>query len=176
MLRQSVVQSHVLGKRVQEILRKGQLVSDDLMISLIEERIAREDCFGGFILDGFPRTIEQAKSLERVLPGSVDVVVYLTLPREEIIGRLAGRLTCRKCSSVFRKMDTSLCPVCGGDLYQRDDDMRSTVEHRLRVYEEHTAPLVEFYRSRGKLAEVDGMGEPEEISRRVEAGIAQVLA
>ncbi len=176
MLRQSVAEKTVLGQRVEGIINQGKLVPDELIVSVIEERIAREDCKAGFILDGFPRTIHQAEALERVLPESVDVVVYLRVTDEAVIGRLAGRLTCKKCGAVYPNMDTSKCSVCGGDLYQREDDMRSTVRRRLDVYKKHTEPLVAFYRDKGKLAEIDGEGKPEEVAKRVEEGIARVLA
>ncbi|MFC1491793.1 adenylate kinase [Nitrospinota bacterium] len=176
MLRKAVADGTVLGKKVQEIISEGKLVPDDLILSVIEERISEEDCQQGFILDGFPRTIEQAEALEEVLPDSVDVTVYLNVSGDEIVERLSGRMTCRKCGAVYPKQEISLCPVCGGDLYQREDDQRSTVERRIRVYMEHTAPLVDFFRSRGKLAEVDGTGDPGEIFDRIEAEISQVMS
>lgn len=176
MLRQAVEEKTALGKQVGGIINKGRLVPDDLIISVIEERISREDCRDGFILDGFPRTIEQGEALEKVLPDSVDVVIYFNVSSEAVVARLAGRLTCRKCGAVYPNMDTSLCSVCGGDLYQREDDMTSTVLRRLRLYGEHTEPLVEFYRDKGKLAEIEGEGSVEAIAQRVEEGIAQVLA
>ncbi len=175
MLRKAVAGETALGKQVKEIIRDGKLVPDDLIISIIEERISGDDCGKGFILDGFPRTIEQGEALEKLLPGSVDVTVYLNVPREEVVERLAGRLTCRKCSAVYRKRDISVCPVCGGDLYQREDDQKSTIEHRIKVYEENTAPLVEFYRSRGKLVEISGLGEPEDIFEKVRENISKVV-
>ena len=176
MLRQAVAAGTKLGKQVQGILAEGQLVPDNLMVSLIQERVSHEDCSGGFILDGFPRTVDQARALETVMEGGLDLVVYLKVPREFVASRLAGRLTCRKCGAVFQRMEASLCPVCSGDLYQRDDDQRSTVEHRMRVYEEHTVPLVDYYESRGKLLEFDGTGSVEEVAKRIESGIARVLA
>ncbi len=175
MLRKAVADETALGKQVKGIIRDGKLVPDDLIISIIEERISGDDCRKGFILDGFPRTIEQGEALERVLPGSVDVTVYLNVPREEVIERLAGRMTCRKCGAVYRKSDIAVCPICGGDLYQREDDQKSTIERRLKVYEENTAPLVEFYRSRGKLVEVGGLGEPEDIFEKVRENISKVV-
>ncbi len=174
MLRKAVTDETPLGMQVKEIIRDGKLVPDDLIISLIEERISGDDCRKGFILDGFPRTIEQGEALEKVLPGSVDVTIYLNVPREEVVERLAGRLTCRKCGAVYRKRDISVCPVCGGDLYQREDDQKSTIEHRIKVYEENTAPLVEFYRSKGKLVEVGGMGEPGDIFKALQENISKV--
>jgi adenylate kinase len=176
MLRQAVAEKSTLGQQVGDIINQGRLVPDDLIISVIEERISRMDCDNGFILDGFPRTIEQGEALERVLPESVDVVIYFNVSSEAVVDRLAGRLTCRKCGTVYPNMDTSLCSACGGDLYQREDDMKSTVLRRLRLYEEHTKPLVAFYRGKGKIAEIDGQGSVEEIAQRVEEGIAQVLA
>lgn len=175
-MRQAVTEKTTLGQQVGDIINQGRLVPDDLIISVIEERISRVDCNNGFILDGFPRTIEQGEALERVLSDSVDVVIYFNVSSEAVVARLAGRLTCRKCGAVYPNMDTSLCSVCGGDLYQREDDMKSTVLRRLRLYEEHTKPLVAFYRDKGKIAEIDGQGSVEEIAQRVEEGIAQVLA
>ncbi len=176
MLRKAVAEQSVLGKRVGEFIGAGKLVPDDLIVSIIEERISREDCRGGFILDGFPRTIDQAGTLGRAVGGGLDIVVFLSVSREETIRRLAGRLTCRKCGAVYQRSEISLCPACGGDLYQREDDQKSTILHRLEVYEEHTAPLVEYYESRGKLARVDAEGDPEEVFRLVEREIAQVVA
>ena len=175
MLRQAVAEETLLGQQVGDIINKGHLVPDDLIISVIKDRISRADCDNGFILDGFPRTIEQGEALERVLPEDVDVVIYFNVSSEAVVSRLAGRLTCKKCGAVYPHMDTSFCSDCGGDLYQREDDMKSTVLRRLRVYEEHTEPLVAFYREKSKLAEIDGEGSFEEITRRVEEGIAQVL-
>jgi adenylate kinase len=176
MLRRAVADETVLGKKVQKIIQGGMLVPDDLIVSIIEERISNEDCREGFILDGFPRTTDQAHALERVLPESVDVTVYLNVPAEVVVKRLSGRMTCRECGAVFPRGDISLCPVCAGALYQREDDLKSTVEHRIRVYMKHTAPLVDFYRSRNKLAEIDGMGEPDDVFERVEAEISQVTS
>ncbi|MDA1000318.1 MAG: adenylate kinase [bacterium] len=173
MLRKAVADGTPLGKQVGEILREGKLVSDDLIISIIRERIAQPDCAKGFILDGFPRTLEQAGALEGALEGSLDVVIYLNVPREEVIERLSGRLTCRDCGAVFKKSKLTACPACGGELYQREDDKRETVENRIRVYEESTAPLVAFYRERGKLADIVGVGGEDEIARRIEEGISQ---
>ena len=176
MLRQAAAEKTALGQQVESIINQGRLVPDDLIVSVIEERIARKDCGRGFILDGFPRTIEQGEALERVLPESVDVVLYMRVSDETVLSRLAGRLTCRKCGAVYPHTDISLCSVCGGDLYQREDDMKSTVLHRLQVYREHTEPLVSFYRAKGRLAEIDGEGDSEAIAKRVEAGVAQVVA
>lgn len=175
MLRKAVADETPLGKQVGEILREGKLVPDDLIISIIRERIAQPDCAKGFILDGFPRTLEQAEALETALEGSLDVVLYLDVPREEVVERLSGRLTCRACGAVFKDGMTA-CPACGGELYQREDDKRETVENRIRVYEENTEPLIALYRERGKLADINGVGGENEVARRIEEGILQLAA
>ena len=176
MLRKSVSDGTALGKEVQSIIRDGKLVPDELIISIIEERIAQEDCGDGFILDGFPRTLEQAEALERVMPESVDVTVYLNVPTGEVIERLSERLTCRECGAVYPKQDISICPSCSGTLYQREDDQRSTIEQRINVYMEHTAPLIEYYCKQNKLVEIDGMGEADEVFDRIENGISGVIS
>lgn len=176
MLRKAVSDGTALGKEVQSIIRDGKLVPDELIVSLIEERIAQEDCREGFILDGFPRTIEQAEALERVVPGSVDITVYLDVPAGEVIERLSGRLTCRECGAVYPEEGLPACPACSGELYQREDDKRSTIEHRINVYMEHTAPLIEFYRERNKLLEIDGLGRADDVFDRIEAGISEVMS
>ena len=176
MLRKAVSDGTALGKEVQSIIRDGKLVPDELIISIIEERISQADCKDGFILDGFPRTIEQAKALEIVMPDSVDVTIYLNVPVDEVIERLSGRLTCRDCSAVYPKQDISVCPACSGALYQREDDQKSTIEHRINVYMEHTAPLVEFYREKGKLLEIDGTGEQDEVFDRIDAGVSEGMS
>lgn len=175
MLRKAVADGTPLGKQVGEVIRDGKLVPDDMIVSLIKERISENDCRNGFLLDGFPRTIEQGEALEKVLPDSIDVAVYLNVPKEIVVERLFGRLTCRKCNAVYSQQDISKCPACGGELYQREDDKRSTIENRIQVYEENTAPLVEFYRSRGKLVEVNGVGDPDKIFEEIQESISGVV-
>lgn len=175
MLRKAVADGTPLGKQVGEVIRDGKLVPDDMIVSLIKERISENDCRNGFLLDGFPRTIEQGEALEKVFPDSVDVAVYLNVPKEIVVERLSGRLTCRKCNAVYSQQDIAKCPACGGELYQREDDKRSTIENRIQVYEENTAPLVEFYRSRGKLVEVNGVGDPDKIFEEIQESISGVV-
>ncbi len=165
-----------LGRQIEAVLEEGGLGPDDLMISIIRERISEADCRNGFILDGYPRSIEQAEALDRILEGGVSAAIFLHIPREEAIRRLAGRLSCLGCGAVFPKSGLSACPSCGGELYQRVDDEKDTVRKRLEVYEEYTAPVVEHYRSNGKLLQINGQDEPGEVSKNIAAGLEQVMA
>jgi adenylate kinase len=165
-----------LGRRIEAILEEGGLVPDDLMISIIRERISEADCQKGFILDGYPRSIEQAEALDRILDGRIGAAIFLHIPREEAIRRLAGRLNCLSCGAVFPKGGLSACPSCGGELYHRGDDKENTVRKRLEVYEKYTAPVVEHYRSTGKLLQFNGQDEPGEVSKHIAAELEQVMA
>ena len=154
MLRTAVLEGTPLGGKVKAVMESGDLVPDDLMIALIRERIAAPDAADGFVLDGFPRTVDQALALERILKGnekSVDVVLSLAVPEAALIDRLAGR----------------------SGLEHRTDDGRHTVLERLKVYHEKTEPLIDFYRERGLLKEVDGIGTVPEITERLGNALAQ---
>jgi len=146
---------------------RGDLVPDELIIGMIRGRIEDAD---GFILDGFPRTVAQAEALERITP--VDVVIDIELERDEVIRRLSSRRVCRHCGRIYNlisnppKVDGK-CDACGGELYQRDDDRPEVIENRYDVYTSSTAPLIEFYRSRGLLVEVDGKADPNAIFARI---------
>ncbi len=157
LLRGAVAEGTELGIRAKEYMDSGQLVPDDLIISLIKERISGSDCVEGYILDGFPRTIEQAKAMEST--DKIDVVLNIMVDTGVLLGRLMGRRTCRDCNAVFNitgrppKVD-GVCDFCGGELYQRDDDNEATVAKRLDTYNDQTAPLIDFYRDRGLLRDV----------------------
>jgi adenylate kinase len=154
MLRAAVREGTPLGQRVKAVMEAGELVSDDLMVALIRERIAAADARAGFVLDGFPRTVDQAAALDRLLEGNekeISAVVNLSVPDTALIDRLAGR----------------------SGQEQRSDDRRETVLERLRVYHEKTEPLVEFYRGRRLLADVDGTGDIAEIAGRIGKALEQ---
>jgi len=164
---------------------RGQLVPDEVMIGLIEERLRESDCVPGFLLDGFPRTVPQAEALDDLLQKlgwSLDAVLELDVDEEEIVRRLTSRRVCSKCGRIFNLVydpppADGRCPECGGEVIQRSDDREETVRNRLRVYHQQTAPLVEFYRDRGLLVSVDGNGSIEQVRERVlgalrNAGIA----
>ncbi len=164
-----------LGKQTSGYLSRGDLVPDDVMVKLVAERLKEPDCKAGFILDGFPRTIAQADDLERMLKKDglpLEHALGLNAPNDVLIKRLSGRRTCRNCGSMFHVVfkpsaEPGVCDRCGGELYQRDDDREGQIAARLRVYEEQTAPLKDYYRKRGLLREIDGVGSVEEVRKRV---------
>ncbi len=166
-LRDEVARGTELGKQAKAYMDRGDLVPDELIIGMIRGRIENAD---GFILDGFPRTVAQAEALERITP--VDVVIDIELERDEVIRRLSSRRVCRNCGRIYNlisnppKVDGK-CDACGGELYQRDDDRPEVIENRYDVYTSSTAPLIEFYRSRGLLVEVDGKADPDAIFARI---------
>jgi len=165
MLRRAVAARTELGRKAEEYMRRGDLVPDDLVIAMTLERLGEEDCRNGFILDGFPRTVPQAKALEEKV--NLDAVVNIAVDRDEIVKRFAGRRVCTDCEAVYHivsnppKVD-GVCDVCGGKLVQREDDREEVVRERFRTYEEKTKPLVEYYRERSLLVTVDGAGGIEE--------------
>jgi len=166
-LRDEVARGTELGKQAKAYMDRGDLVPDELIIGMIRGRIEDAD---GFILDGFPRTVAQAEALEQITP--VDVVIDIELERDEVIRRLSSRRVCRNCGRIYNlisnppKVDGK-CDACGGELYQRDDDRPEVIENRYDVYTSSTAPLIEFYRSRGLLVEVDGKADPDAIFARI---------
>lgn len=173
MLRAAAKRKSPLGIEAKRHMDKGELVPDAIMIGMIEECL-REKVTGGFILDGFPRTVPQGESLSRlldVLERPLNRVIWLAVPREDLIKRLSGRRTCRECGALYHIIfdpptNTGLCNKCNGELYQRDDDQEDIIASRLDVYERETAPLLDYYRSRGLLAEVEGTGGPDDILAR----------
>ena len=153
-----------LGVLAKGYMDKGELVPDDVTIEMIKERIQRPDCTNGVLLDGFPRTPKQAESLELILKDmseQIKIVPYIAVPAEELIKRLAGRWTCPVCGRVYHELynpskQSGICDDDGAKLYQRDDDKPETVERRIRVYIDQTEPLIEYYRQKNILVEVDG--------------------
>ncbi len=175
LLRAAVSAGTELGKQAKSAMDSGALVSDEIVVGLIRERLSEEDARQGYILDGFPRNIAQAEALDVMLDDlgqPLDGVVLLDVPFNELMQRLTGRRTCKECGAIFNvhlsppKQD-GICDECGGELFQRQDDNEATIENRLKVYEEQTAPLVGFYEKQGKLHTVDGTGDIEDITRKV---------
>jgi len=162
-LREAIDGNTELGKKVKSIMGKGELVPDYLIMKIIRKRVEQKDCKNGYIFDGFPRNIEQARSLEKMNKKhseQIDYIFYFEIPFSEIIQRLSNRRVCKKCSTNYnllfkppRKKD--ICDLCGGDLYQREDDKAETVKNRLRVYEKQTLPLKKFYKEKELLITVD---------------------
>ncbi len=145
-----------LGLLAKSYIDKGALVPDEVVIKIVADRLSREDCKKGFILDGFPRTIRQAEELKKI--ADIDVVINLVVDDEAIVKRVAGRRMCR-CGETYNVAflnGSNVCAKCGGELYQRDDDKEETVKSRLEVYHKETAPLIDYYRKEGLLKDVDG--------------------
>ncbi|HID63157.1 MAG TPA: adenylate kinase, partial [Anaerolineae bacterium] len=153
-----------LGLEAKKYMDQGLLVPDEVTIAMVRERLALPDCQEGVILDGFPRTLEQAKALDAALAEegrTIDKVLYIKVPNEELVARLSGRWICRDCQAVYHTItnppqQAGRCDACGGELYQRSDDRPETVRRRLEVYFEQTMPLIEYYAERGVLTEVNG--------------------
>jgi len=162
--RQNISEKTPLGVEAKKYIDSGALVPDELTISIVEDRITRDDCKQGFLLDGFPRTVKQAEALEKALADKgerIDVALLIDVPREEILERMTGRRVCPACGASYHvkfnppKVD-SKCDLCGAEVIQRADDAISTVNNRLDTYENQTKPLVDFYTGKGQLAAVDG--------------------
>ena len=158
LLRKAVAEGTELGKIAKEYMDAGKLGPDDLILSLVKERIDKPDCAGGYILDGYPRNLAQAEAMEKL--ATVDVVINLNVPMEELVNRLTSRRTCKGCNAVYNltarppKIDGK-CDTCGGDLYQRDDDNVETVSKRLATYNSQTAPLIGHYTNNGLIKDID---------------------
>lgn len=149
LLRESIAKKEALGLKAQTYMNKGELVPDELVLSILKKRISKADCKKGFILDGFPRTINQAKALEKIT--DIDLVINLELSKEECIKRLVGRRNCRVCGEIdnINSADyTGKCRKCGSSLFQRDDDKLDAIKVRLEAYEKQSTPLINFYSDR----------------------------
>jgi adenylate kinase len=174
-LRQAVKENSELGVRAKIVMDAGQLVSDDVVIDLIKDRIRQADCKAGFILDGFPRNITQAEKLTETLVEmdlKIDKVIDLEVNALEVVNRLTGRSTCPECGTMFHQLSrppkvSGICDSCKGKLEQRPDDNRETIRERMKVYMESTAPLKEFYQKQGNLKMVEAKGSVEEIFSNV---------
>lgn len=162
-LRAAVKAGTELGKKAEAAMKAGELVSDDLIMGIMGERLKEDDCKAGFLLDGFPRTIPQADALKGLLENmgiKLDAVVNLVVPREEILNRLTTRRTCVDCGEIYNVRSNppkkeGVCDKCGGDVVQRDDETEEAISKRLDVFNEQTAPLVEYYRNEGNLLDAD---------------------
>ncbi|MFQ5539480.1 MAG: adenylate kinase [Candidatus Binatia bacterium] len=174
-LRKAVSDQSPIGKKAAQYMDKGKLVPDDLILGLMGKLLSRKNCRGGFVLDGFPRTTPQASGLDELLKNQglqLDRVLFIQVPLDAIIRRLAGRRTCRECGKLYHLVfdppsKEGICDRCHGDLYQRKDDEEKTIAARHDVYQTQTAPLVNYYRERGLLREIDGLANVEEIKGRV---------
>jgi adenylate kinase len=174
-LREAVRNKTPMGVQAKACMDQGQLVPDSVVIGIVKDKLAEPACAKGFLLDGFPRTVPQAEELAAILKArglQLDRVINVSVPREDVVRRLTGRRSCPKCQAVFHvefapPTRAGFCDRCGGELMQRSDDKRETVENRLAVYEAQTAPLIAYYRQRGLLSDIDGAGKVEQVQQRV---------
>ncbi|OPZ60527.1 MAG: Adenylate kinase [Deltaproteobacteria bacterium ADurb.Bin510] len=179
MFRAAVGEGTPMGLKAKEYMDKGALVPDEVVIGVVEERFQKDDCKKGFILDGFPRTLEQAAALDRLLDkmnSQLDHVVVIDVPDDNLVERLTGRRTCRACGYMHHvKFDApkvdGVCDKCGGELYQRDDDQEATIRQRLNNYHAQTAPLIEYYSKSNKVRMIDGTQSMQAVEAAVTSAI-----
>ena len=177
--RYNVSQGTPLGRQAKEYMDRGDLVPDEVTIAMVRDRLGEEDAQDGFLLDGFPRNVPQAETLKKQLMDweqRLTVVLELVVDEDEVVRRLSGRRTCRRCERVWHIMfdpptRDGICDACGGELFQRDDDREETVRHRLEVYKKQTAPLVSYYADEGILIGIDATGPVEEVTERALAAL-----
>lgn len=173
-----------LGQKAKEYMDRGDLVPDEVTIAMVRDRLAEDDAQEGFLLDGFPRNVPQAETLKKILSEmdrKLDLVLELVVDDDEVVRRLSGRRTCRKCGRIWHvafdpPTKDGVCDNCGGELFQRDDDREETIRHRLEVYQEQTAPLASFYADEGILVGLDATGPVEEVTERALAALRRFAA
>jgi len=177
--RANVSQGTELGMQAKKFMDAGDLVPDEITIGMVRDRLGEDDARQGFLLDGFPRNVPQARTLDEILKDvstPLDVVLELVVDDDEVVRRLSGRRTCRNCGHIWHldfdpPSNEGICDICGGELFQRDDDMPETVRHRLEVYYEQTSPLVGYYAEAGILVGIDAMGPVDDVTDRAIAAL-----
>ncbi|MFI1969515.1 adenylate kinase [Streptomyces cinnamoneus] len=175
LFRANISQGTPLGQKAQEYMRAGQLVPDEVTIGMAKDRMQQADAAHGFLLDGFPRNLAQAEALDEILKADglgLDAVLDLEVPEDEVVKRIAGRRMCRKDSShIFHVIYNppaaeGVCDVCGGELYQREDDSEETVRKRLEVYHSETEPIIDYYKAQGLVVTISALGKVAEVTQR----------
>jgi adenylate kinase len=177
--RANVAQQTALGQEARRYMDAGDLVPDEVTIGMVRDRLSQDDAVRGFLLDGFPRNVRQAEALNQMLAemdAPLDAVLELKVEDEEVVRRLSGRRTCRQCGHVWHQefdppKQDGVCDKCGGELFQRDDDQPDTVKRRLEVYQEQTAPLVDFYAQNGLLKTIEATGPVDGVTKRAIAAL-----
>jgi len=175
LFRQAVSKGTELGKLVKSYMERGELVPDEVTIRVISDRLDEPDCKSGCVFDGFPRTLDQASSLDQMLAArgkSIDKAIYIEVESDQLLKRLGGRWTCRICQAVYHEVSSppkiaGKCDKCGGELFQRPDDNEQTIRERLKVYFKQTTPVLDYYKKAGKLATVDGQLNIDDVTREI---------
>ena len=170
MFREALKLGTEFGKKAHEYMNRGELVPDDVTCGMVKERIARDDCVNGYMLDGFPRNLKQAEALTDIT--KIDTAILIDVPEEVSLERLSGRRQCRNCGTIFHlkfvpPQVEGVCDKCGGELYQRDDDKPAAIKERLAIYRRETMPIAEYYQKAGVLVTVEGSGTPDDVATRV---------
>ena len=181
--RSNVTSGTMLGRRAKDYMDRGDLVPDEVTIAMVTSRLQEDDAQSGFLLDGFPRNVPQAETLKKLLSGwdtRLDIVLELVVDDDEVVRRLSGRRTCRRCGRVWHATfdppsRRDRCDDCDGELFQRDDDREETIRHRLDVYAQQTQPLIAFYADEGTLLGIDATGPVEEITDRALAALRRFI-
>lgn len=181
MLRAAVKAGTELGKKAETYMSKGELVPDEVVIGLAVERVQQPDCAKGFLLDGFPRTVNQAEALDKALASSgmpLDAVISLEVAEEEVVRRLGGRRMCRSCGAIGSSgadgVAPTVCEACGGELYTRTDDQPEAIMRRMEVYRAQTEPLVEYYSGKGILISVSAIGSVDDVFTRIQEALESI--
>lgn len=169
--RKNVKEGTPLGTKAKEYMDKGELVPDELVVDLVCDRLGEDDCKEGFLLDGFPRTVFQAEEFDKFLATNgirIDYVIDINVEEEELLRRMIGRRVCRVCGAPYHidhmpPKKEGVCDICGGEVYQRADDVEETVRNRFQVYKEQTMPLVKYYEDKGNIVHIPGIGGPDAV-------------
>ena len=181
MLREAAAAGTPLGREAKRYMDSGALVPDEVVIGLVDERLAQPDAANGYVLDGYPRTVAQAEALDALLHRrgqDLDRVIFFDVSRDELLRRLTGRRICRRCGAAFHLVSAppkaaGVCDQCGGELYQRADDAEGTVGRRLDVYQTQTAPLLDYYKRRGLLVRVSGEGPMAQVADAIKKAVRE---
>ncbi|MDK2876047.1 MAG: adenylate kinase [Archaeoglobaceae archaeon] len=183
-LREAVAKGTELGRKAKEFMNQGKLVPDEIVIGIVKERLTRKDCEKGFILDGFPRTIAQAEALDKIMGEmgkEIDAVINVNVPEEEVVKRIVNRRICKNCGAIYHLIHNppkknGVCDKCGGELYQRDDDREEVVRERFAVYKRSTQPLIDYYKKKGILYDVDGTKDVEAVRSEILSILGKIKA
>ena len=172
LLRDAVSRGTPLGQQAKAIMERGDLVADDLVVKMVQERIAKPDCVDGYILDGFPRTINQAQMMEDIDRNHREIVIEICIPDDVVVDRLSSRRICSSCGRIYNLLEQkpeseNVCDVCSGNIIQRNDDRPEVIQDRLKVYHEQTKPLVGHYKAKSNYFEIDGKGSIEDVFAKV---------